>query len=172
MELHLSPLTAAHPATVKHWLLSLALFNAFHTSGRPNDCASASLERSLERFLCSLHHFSPLYAFPDLLNQLFVITVIWTTCWWPPTHQTQITSFPLNKTLNCFQVLSMTAFSGWPLGSKTLVLARSHLNRKWLNNYCGWLITGAIVAVSKPWLGRLKVKLTQNLSKMVHTSSN
>lgn len=89
---------------------------------------SILLETSSALFLCSLHHFSPLYAFPDLLNQLFVITVIWTTCWWPPTHQTRMTSFPLNKTLNCFQVLSMTAFSGWPLGSKTLVLARSHLN--------------------------------------------
>lgn len=88
---------------------------------------SVLLETSSTLFSCSLHHFSPLYTSPDLFYQLFVITVIWTTCWWPPTHQTQMTSFPLYKSLNCFQVLSMTVFCGWPLGSKTLVLA-THLN--------------------------------------------
>lgn len=144
MELHLPPLSAAHPATLPHpnsgppLLSADCIFSSclmpFHTSGRPNNCASAPLERSprdlfrTRSFSLSPRHFSPLSASPDLLHQLFVITVIWTTCRWPPTHQTQMTSFPLYKTLNCFQVLSMIAFRGWPLGSRALVLAKAHLN--------------------------------------------
>lgn len=116
---------------VKRRLHFLVLFNAFsHEWPAERLCIRStwSLLIRTHSFLLLPSHFSPFSASPDLLHQLFVITVIWTTCRWPPTHQTQMTSFPLYKTLNCFQVLSMIAFSGWLLGSQALVLAKAHLN--------------------------------------------
>lgn len=125
------PQPPLRPVAVKRWLHFLVLFNAFSRE-RPAErlCIRSTWAFSVRPLHRSLapHRFSTLSASPDLLHQLFVITVIWTTCRWPPTHQTQMTSFPLYKTLNCFQVLSMIAFSGWPLGSRALVLAKAHLN--------------------------------------------
>lgn len=92
MELHLLPLTATHPATVKRWLLSLALFNAFHTSGRPNDCASASLERSPRDLIRSFLVFTASFPSPLRLSR----TPLPTVCDYSNLDHLPMTSYPPN----------------------------------------------------------------------------